>query len=187
MRVPPEETARNHENMLVAASRLFRERGFVDVSVAKIMKAIGLTHGPFYNHFASKRDLVAKSIAHASAATLDALASTPGTNEGRDAYISGYLSRAHCEAPGEGCLMAALAAEAGRDPEARSAFTRHLSKTIARFGAHFPWKKAAKGEDAILALAAMVGGVVLARASSDDALGDEILTAVRSRLVALQA
>jgi TetR/AcrR family transcriptional regulator, transcriptional repressor for nem operon len=33
---------------LAAAARLFRQRGFDDVTVAEVMKDAGLTHGAFY-------------------------------------------------------------------------------------------------------------------------------------------
>jgi len=49
MRYPAAETAEKHQRILDEASRLFRERGFDGVSVSEIMKATGLTHGPFYN------------------------------------------------------------------------------------------------------------------------------------------
>ena len=65
MRYPPAETAEKHARILDTASRLFRKRGFDDVSVAEIMKATGLTHGPFYNHFPSKQGLMVEAIRHA--------------------------------------------------------------------------------------------------------------------------
>jgi TetR/AcrR family transcriptional repressor of nem operon len=44
--------------------RLFRERGFENVSVAEVMKAGGLTHRAFYAHFASKEELQAAAVAY---------------------------------------------------------------------------------------------------------------------------
>ena len=43
MRYPVEETAAKHERIVKEASRLFRERGFENVSVSEVMKAAGLT------------------------------------------------------------------------------------------------------------------------------------------------
>ena len=54
MRYPAEQTAAKHERIVKEASRLFRERGFEDVTVGEVMKAAGLTHGAFYAHFGSK-------------------------------------------------------------------------------------------------------------------------------------
>jgi TetR/AcrR family transcriptional repressor of nem operon len=41
MRYPVEETAAKHERIVKKASRLFRERGFENVTVAEVMKAAG--------------------------------------------------------------------------------------------------------------------------------------------------
>lgn len=43
---------------------MFREKGTA-VSVADLMKAVGLTHGGFYKQFASKEDLIEEAIAYA--------------------------------------------------------------------------------------------------------------------------
>ena len=42
MRYPAEETAAKHERIVKEASRLFRERGFENVTVGEVMKAAGL-------------------------------------------------------------------------------------------------------------------------------------------------
>jgi TetR/AcrR family transcriptional repressor of nem operon len=57
MRYPAEETAARHGRIVKAASRLFLERGFENVSVSEVMKAARLTHGAFYAHFGSKEEL----------------------------------------------------------------------------------------------------------------------------------
>ena len=44
------------------ASRLFRERGFENVSVGEVMKAAGLTHGAFYAHLGSEEELQAAAM-----------------------------------------------------------------------------------------------------------------------------
>ena len=51
-------------SILEAAARLFRERGFDDVTVAEVMSAAGLTHGGFYGHFDSKEALIEAAMAH---------------------------------------------------------------------------------------------------------------------------
>ena len=69
MRYPAAETAEKHTRILEQASGLFRRRGFSGVSVGEIMRATGLTHGPFYNHFASKEALLAETIVDRAAKT----------------------------------------------------------------------------------------------------------------------
>jgi TetR/AcrR family transcriptional repressor of nem operon len=176
MRYPAAETAEKHARILDQAARLFRERGFSGVSVGEIMKETGLTHGPFYNHFASKEALMAESLAHASALALARVETVPPDAAGRDAYIASYLSPEHRDAPGAGCPMAALGPEVAREPALRATFTAHLKSTYERMAAHFPWSAQRHARrDTIRAVSAMVGAMVLARAVDDEALSREIL------------
>jgi TetR/AcrR family transcriptional regulator, transcriptional repressor for nem operon len=196
MRYPPEETAAKHRRILEEAGRLFRERGFAGVSVSEIMKATGLTHGPFYNHFASKEALMAEALADLSSRThadFDRIVA----EEGIAAYLDLYLSRRHVDSPGAGCLMTALAADAAKEPASRGAFTAHVKGAIERLMRAMPGKRRAESgaragtqagaqadtrAEAMRALAATVGAVMLARAVDDPALGDEILAATRHGL-----
>ena len=178
MRYPAAETAEKHARILDAASRMFRDRGFSDVSVAEIMKATGLTHGPFYNHFSSKHDLMAEAIRHASAQSFDGLDKADSSEAGKAAYQAEYLSTAHRDNKADGCLIAALASEIGREPSVRAAVTGHIRALIDRMASKFPWpaKRAARA-DAIRMTASMLGAVILARAVDDEALSEEILRA----------
>ncbi|SFO68511.1 transcriptional regulator, TetR family [Variovorax sp. OK605] len=185
MRYPAAETAERHQKILVEASRLFKERGF-GVSVSEIMKATGLTHGPFYNHFESKEALMAECIAHSADGALVELDAAGETPEGMRAYVRDYLSHEHRDARADGCLVAAFAGQAGSAQGVSTSLTTYLKSVIGRFAGNFPWrtKKNARG-DAIRMLAAMYGGVVLARAVDDEALSEEILREVLAGLQAL--
>jgi len=176
MRYPAAETAEKHDRIVQQAARLFRERGFSGVSVGEIMKSTGLTHGPFYNHFASKDALMAESLASISQGALIALAETSPDAKGREAYVATYLSKQHRDDPGAGCPIAALAPEIVREAGIRGVFTSHIRSTIERLAAHFPWssKKNAR-RDVILAVSAMAGALMIARAVDDEALSIEIL------------
>ena len=55
MKVSKEQVAAHRARILAAAGRLFRLRGFEDVTVAEVMKEAGLTHGAFYGHFRRSR------------------------------------------------------------------------------------------------------------------------------------
>jgi TetR/AcrR family transcriptional repressor of nem operon len=181
MRYPAAETAEKHERILDQASRLFRERGFSGVSVSEIMKATDLTHGSFYNHFDSKDALISKSLDYASRKSLADLANAKDSSESMLAYVMDYLSPEHRDEPGNGCLMAALGTEIGREPVARASFTAHLKTSVERFAAYFPWsKKRNKRRNAIRTLSTLVGAMILARAVDDPAFSDEILSQVRA-------
>ena len=184
MRYPAAETAEKHERILDEATRLFREQGFSGVSVSEIMKATGLTHGPFYNHFDSKEELMAESVLHGFKTTMERLDAVQGTAKGWSEYVKSYLSMAHRDACGNGCMMAGLASEVRHEPQVRGVFTDQLKAVVEKMVARFPWasKKSARG-DAIRMTASMVGAMILARAVNDEAFSQEILSEVRKGLV----
>ncbi|WP_397453138.1 TetR/AcrR family transcriptional regulator [Pseudomonas sp. NA-150] len=183
MRYPAEETAEKHQRILEQASILFRERGFSGVSVSEVMQATGLTHGAFYNHFESKDDLIAKSLGDASSKALASMKEAEQTPETMQQYIQDYLTEWHRDDPGTGCLMTALASEVAREPSVQPSFTRHLKGVLASMTAPFAKsKKRNVRRDAIHKISSMVGAIILARATDDPALSEEILTQVRDAL-----
>jgi len=172
MRYPAEETARKHDRIIKEASRLFRERGFENVTVAQVMKAAGLTHGAFYAHFGSKEDLQAAAITSGQRFSPERV---PGGKQNKTSYSDAYLSPWHRDHPGEGCTFAALAQEVARSkPELKAALQQRLEKVLADSGLG--------RKEAIVRLAAMIGGLVLARAVQDSKLSEEILESVREEL-----
>lgn len=175
MKVSREQMAENRRRILDVASRLFRDKGFDAVSVAEVMKAVGLTHGGFYGHFSSKDDLVAQTLAHILAVDSD------GGGDLR-AYVGSYLSPRHRDNAAGGCPTAGLAAAIRhQSPAARSAMTEGLRSQIDRIGKALPTLEAAdRRRVAIGSWAAMVGAVILARAIDDPALSDEVLEQTRA-------
>src|SRR5215469_14499368 len=113
MRYPAKETAAKHDRILKEVSRLFRERGFENVSVAEVMKAAGLTHGAFYAHFGSKEALQAAAVAYGQRVSLESMQRS-NSKKSKESYADRYLSRRHRDNPGDGCTMAALAPEVAR-------------------------------------------------------------------------
>ena len=175
MRYPAKETTARHERVVKEASRLFRERGFENVSVGEVMKAAGLTHGAFYAHFSSKQELQGAAVAYGQASSADRARSYGATKKGRTAYAERYLSPGHRDHPGDGCSMAALAQEVARStPELKAAFERGFEEILATQGGD--------RREAIFQSAALLGGVVLARAVKNARLSDEILESVRRKV-----
>ena len=62
MRITESQTLKNRQKVVAKAARLFRERGFENISVGALMKAAGFTHGGFYNHFESKSALAGEAL-----------------------------------------------------------------------------------------------------------------------------
>jgi TetR/AcrR family transcriptional regulator, transcriptional repressor for nem operon len=175
MRYPAKETAAKHERILKEASRLFRERGFENVTVGEVMKAAGLTHGAFYAHFGSKQELQQAAVAYGQALSAGRARSYGATKKGRRAYAERYLAARHRDNPGEGCTMAALAPEVARStPELKAAFEQGLEEILSASGAD--------RKEAIFETAALLGGVALARAVNSEQFSDEILQSVRQKL-----
>ena len=173
MRYPVKDTAAKHERIVREASRLFRERGFENVSVADVMRAAGLTHGAFYAHFASKEELQAAAIAYGQKVSLDRLQRSKKKTKGT--FDDRYLSPWHRDNPGDGCTMAALGPEVARSaPELKSAFEQGLEDIVCARGGD--------RKEAIFETAAKIGAVVLARAVQNPRLSDEILKSVRQKL-----
>lgn len=180
------QVAANRERIIAAAARMFRERGFDGIGVAEIMRSAGLTHGGFYGHFDSKEELMALSVRRAVddmlaewRVRIDATPADPVAS-----VAAPYLTPAHRDAPGTGCLMAALGPEAARAaPPVRRAVTERLGDVLGVVAGEMPAEDATeRRRQAIGMFASLVGALVIARAVDEPDLSDEVLEAVLSGL-----
>jgi TetR/AcrR family transcriptional repressor of nem operon len=191
MRVSRVEAAQNRERIIEVAARLFRERGFDGIGVADLMKSAGLTHGGFYGHFASKEDLMAQACARAQEDSLAALrrVAERGGKNSLSAVASAYLSPAHRDQPGEGCVLAALGAEAARHGSPlRGAFTQGIRSAFDMLTRLAPGKsERARRKRALATYASMIGALVLARAVDDPELSEEVLQSVLASIAQTDA
>lgn len=185
MRVSREQARQNRERVLSASSVLLRERGVDGVGISDLMSEAGLTHGGFYKQFGSKADLVEQACARALADTTAFWDSyVEGADEPRARFIRGYLSERHRDSVGEGCLLPALAAEARREAQPiRNVFTEAIRAYADRLDEPVEARTAESRTEALSTLALMVGAVLLARASDDPRLSEEILAAARQRIL----
>lgn len=176
MRITKEKRQENHDKIVTVASEMFRERGFDGVGVADLMERAGMTHGGFYNHFASKEALIAEATAKGFVETSERYA-----GHSVHEVIDAYISRAHRDTRGQGCPAAALSGEAARLPEdTRAVFGAGIAELFAALETGLAGQAAAR-QRAISLLAQAVGAVVLSRACPDDmALADEILDTCRA-------
>ena len=196
MKVSKAQVSENRLAILQAAARLYRERGFTGVGVADITREAGLTHGGLYRHFESKDALAAEACEYAFEWKLSEL-EAPGADARADAGgflrrgVANYLSPQHRDNVGQGCPVAALAADAARETGAiADAFAQGIGHYMALFAQRRPDGTEAaqiEAEDrvrAIAMLSTMVGGLILARATAQGlpALSDEILSTLREHL-----
>lgn len=176
--------------IIKSARRLFNRHGFDCVTIEQIMENAGLTHGGFYRHFASKGDLYAE--------VLDCFFTNPDWDcgwEGADvdpAYgqlgpqiVRTYLSRAHLEEIENACPMVALPSDVARGGvNARKAY-RTAFEAMVEILQQGSQNDVLPNRQSALAIAALcIGGMVIARASDDPALGDELREAAMT--IALQ-
>jgi len=167
---------------------LFRKHGIRDTGVDAISRGAGLTHGAFYSQFESKQALAAEAIRLALSRSRRVWEDAAARKRGRDALrsiVAGYLSPAHRDAPGRGCVVAALGASIARQPRAvRAAFTRELKEAVDFLAGLMPGNDPERRRDgAIAAFACMTGALVLARAVDDERFSDQVLEAAARQVV----
>lgn len=178
MPYPKHHARETKARIIESARKLFNRHGFEGVSIGEIMKDAGLTHGGFYRHFGSKSDLYADA--------LDCFFTNPDWACGWDGMepfddeaelgpqvVRAYLSDAHFDDVPHSCPLVALPGDVARsDAKAKRAYRAAFEGMLEVLGqsrAHGPDRTRA------LAIAALcVGGMVIARANDDRALGDEL-------------
>ncbi|HEV2169626.1 MAG TPA: TetR/AcrR family transcriptional regulator [Candidatus Binatus sp.] len=188
MRVSKQKAAQNRERILTSAARLFRERGIAATGVDSITEDAGLTHGGLYSQFGSKEAIAAEAIRFALGRGMRIWQRAVQRNPGKNALpeiVGNYLSRAHRDTPGTGCVVAALGTDIARQPRrVREAFTRQLQDDFEFLSRLMSGAKPAdRYEDAIAAFSSMIGALILARAVSDDVFSDLILKSAAKRVI----
>lgn len=168
-----------HDRIVRAAARATRRSGYDGTGVVDIMKEVGLTHGGFYAHFASREAMLAEAAHRAGAesvATLTRVAAAAPPREALRSMIRAYLSKDHVNGVESGCPVAALGSEMPRQaPKVRRAATRRIKEMIDVVARHSP-DQGARGvyEQALVTVATMVGALVLARAVDDPKLSEAL-------------
>src|SRR5205823_3870410 len=174
-RTAPSRKEVTHERIVGAAARAIRRSGYDGTGVADIMKKVGLTHGGFYAHFASREAMLAEAADRAGAesvATLTRVAAAAPPQEALRSMMRAYLSKDHVEDAETGCPVAALGSETPRQASrVRRVATRRIKEMIDVVARHSPDQgKPGVYEQALVTVATMVGALVLARAVDDPKL-----------------
>jgi TetR/AcrR family transcriptional repressor of nem operon len=180
MRYDADQKERTHRQILAEAANAIRTKGPDRVGVAEVMSKLGLTHGGFYAHFASKDDLVAQAITSMfEQGFANFLRKTEGIEprEALQTYVDWYLSTAHRDAPNRGCPLASVSGDLPRLPDAaRVRYTEGVERLTAGL-AKLIKKLGNKNAEALAfsALSEMAGALALARAVSDPDRSDRML------------
>ena len=168
-----------HEKIVGAAARAIRRSGYNGTGVADIMKEVGLTHGGFYAHFASRDAMLAEAADQAGAesvGTLTRVADAVPPQEAFRSLVLAYLSKEHVANAESGCPMAALGSEMPRQAtKVRRAATRRIKEVIEVVARHSPEQgKPGAEEHTLVTVATMVGALILARAVDDPKLSEAL-------------
>lgn len=178
---PISRSAATRERILDAAAAAFRAHGYAATGVDAVMAAAGLTHGGFYAHFASKRELARATIAHGGGNELFRRVADLHGSAFIEAAIAEYLSRWHVEHPERGCLIPTLGAELPRlDPELGEVMDGPVRGLGARLAQELPPPEASRSARSQALLALLVGGVVTARTLPANAVEDWLANCRRS-------
>ena len=182
-RVSQAQAIENRRRAVAAAAQLFRERGVNGISVADLMKSIGLTTGGFYKQFPSKEALVAEAT-QAAFGDLDLLLAGFDTahadhDTARAALVEHYLSAEHRDQPGSGCPAAGFAGDMAREPTAGQA-----RETYATGVEEFAAWLSTDTDESLPTVATLVGAILLARATAGTELSEKILESTHQALTA---
>ncbi|WP_085579397.1 TetR/AcrR family transcriptional regulator [Thalassospira mesophila] len=190
MKLSQSQVDANRRRILAAAACLFRQHGISGVSVNDVMKAAGMTHGGFYNHFKSKDDLVQASLGMPNDLLVD------GCMSALD-FSDLYLSRPHRDDVDHSCVFSSLGTELARgNARLRNDLTQNLRHFVAQMAlpksgdentqpgivGNADADAANDRETAIANVATLIGSVIMARIADDPQFSDDILAAGRKRL-----
>lgn len=179
MRYPDGHNDEVRARIVDVAARALRKEGLEAVSIPKLMKAAGLTHGAFYVHFEDRDDLVAAAVDRS--AIDSAFAGDGSLGQAADRY----LSKGHVAHPEMGCVIAALGVEGSRQKgKVRRAFAEAARRLLTRVQKKLHPRSApgTLDDDTLQKAAQMVGAVILARLVQDDALVERLLDAGKKNL-----
>jgi TetR/AcrR family transcriptional repressor of nem operon len=187
MRYKPDHKMETHKKIVEDAARRFRDEGLTGAGVAAVMRDTGLTHGGFYKHFGGKDELLAESIGEAfgqmGARLVSAAERSPRTAPWK-AIVTEYLSLDHCNLPGQGCPLAALAPELARsEPEVKGRVLEEMVKYKDQLIPFMPGRRAADRERAFFVIfSTMIGAIEMARMMPDGAR-QRVLTQIKDFLL----
>jgi TetR/AcrR family transcriptional regulator, transcriptional repressor for nem operon len=180
MRYAAEHKEEMRRRIVRVAAEALRRGGVSGVSIPALMKRAGLTHGGFYGYFKGRDALVAEAVRSAAS---DTARGAFGEGLPLEETLRLYLSEGHVAHPEQGCVVAALGTEGGRQSApVRRAFAEVARGLLALVESKVHAERPEKGssDEALRLAATMVGAIVLSRLVDDAALARRILRACRT-------
>jgi AcrR family transcriptional regulator len=130
-----ERKEQTRRRLLDAAAQVFAQRGYMGTSMDAIAEGAGYTKGAVYFHFPRKEDLLlalVKENCDQELATIEALASEPGSLEERLRRVSEFSMGDGEEQRSRSLLFFELWIQAMRDPELGRRYADFYEKVRAR-------------------------------------------------------
>lgn len=176
MRYPKDHKDTARQRLIELGGSHAKKHGFNDSGMASLAASAGVTTGALYKHFTGKADLfVALITAELARTALMYEAFDPADEASASRSLTGYLSLQHVRVPEQGCPLPSLTPEIARaDNAVKAAYQKGLLDIHAKLQ-----RLTATSEDAWALMAQNVGAVMLARATLDESLQREILSALR--------
>lgn len=190
-RVSKKQVEKNREAIKNKASTLFRERGFDGVGIPEITRAAGLTQGSFYGHFESKDALVSEASDAAFEVGFERWARhrahEKSLAQARTEFIRQYLTVLNRDKPGEAGPIATLVGDVARlppDAPVRKVFAERIAQVLGTLWPVFPGEgnDESTEQEALASLSAIVGAMLLSRATAGTHLSEKFLKAVSASL-----
>ncbi len=187
MRYSAEHKQETRARVVAAAGQVFRKEGYGGAGIDALTKAAGVTNGAFYGNFKSKSEAFRTAVLAGLEDLRQGIAALKADQPKGwlKTFVGYYLGYKRTCDLGESCALPSLSPDVMRaDNETRSAYTAELKRLIEEVAAGLPENAArrqpqtARGDQAILLLALLSGGVTLARAVSDPALSERIANLV---------
>lgn len=171
------------QRIISAAGKGIRELGYGGIGVDGIAKEAGVTSGAFYGHFKSKTNVFEATVSSGMKGLVDGITLFQESkgDQWLNAFIDWYLGEEHRQDVCEGCALPGLSSDVVRaDKEVHLAYENQLSDAVDVIAKGLNNDNKLKRKKAAWSLlAALAGGITMARAVSNEKLAKEITLGVK--------
>lgn len=181
MRYSATHKEETRQRLIDSSGAIAKQGGFATTGVDGLMKAVGLSGGAFYSHFASKDELFAAIVERELQQSVERLAAKGKVLDRArlERGLKRYLNVTHVQDASVGCAIPALGAEIARAPE-----PVRQSAEDALVELQQAWAEVlGSAEDAWALLAQCVGALMLARMVATQKVQKAIVDSSRDFLI----
>jgi TetR/AcrR family transcriptional repressor of nem operon len=167
MRYSKEHKAQAKAAIVREAARTLKENGFHAVGVDGLAASAQVTSGALYSNFANKEAVLEEVVATQLGIEIAGLADQKPAERRRllSKILRIYLSDAHREDAGHGCVMPSLSTDVARaGAPVREAYRRRIVEVVALLAPAMPGRPEEQERQAWTVLASIVGAITIARA-----------------------